>query len=133
MLYAILAYHDEKVIQALSESEDAALMAELHRVHDKLNADGRLGPAARLGATSRAVNVRGLGRGVVTDGPYVETKEHLLGFYVVDCESREAAVEIARDLCAANPSAAYEIRPIVLYSPNTPIPLTDAGLEHVRP
>lgn len=133
MLYAILAYHDEKVIQALSESEDAALMAELHRVHDKLNADNRLGPAARLGATTRAVNVRGLGRGIVTDGPYVETKEHLLGFYVVDCETRDAAVEVARDLCAANPSAAYEIRPIVLYTPNAAFPRTDAGLEDVRP
>lgn len=133
MLYAILAYHDEKVIQALSETEDAALMAELHRVHDRLNAEQRLGPAVRLGATTRAVNVSGLGRGVVTDGPYAETKEHLLGFYVVDCESQAAAVEVARDLCAANPSAAYEVRPVVLYTPNTPIPLTDAGLADVQP
>lgn len=133
MLYAILAYHDEKVIQALSETEDAALMESLFRIHDQLNAEGRLGPAARLGATTRAVSVSGLGRGVVTDGPYVETKEHLLGFYVVDCESREAAVEVARDLCAANPSAAYEVRPIVLYTPNTALPLTDAGLADVRP
>lgn len=133
MLYAILAYHDEKVIQALTPEEDAALMADLHRVHDRLAAEGRLGPAARLGATTRAKSVSGPGRGLVTDGPFTETKEHLLGFYVVDCETLEAAVEVARDLCAANPSAAYEVRPIVLYLPNAPLPLTDAGLDDVQP
>jgi hypothetical protein len=133
MLYAILAYHDEKVIQSMTPEEDAALMDGLFRIHDRLNADGRLGPAARLGATARAFNVRGPGRGVVTDGPFAETKEHLLGFYVVDCATREAAVEVARDLNAANPSAAYEVRPIVLYTPNATFPVTDAGLEHVQP
>ena len=75
-------------------------MADLFRIfHERPeHADGRLGPAARLGATTRALNVRGPGRGIVTDGPFAETKEHLLGLYVVDCETREAAVEVARDL-----------------------------------
>ena len=52
---------------------------------------------------------------------------------MVDCASREAAIEAARDLKAANPSAAYEVRPIVLYLPNTPFPVTDAGPAAVRP
>jgi hypothetical protein len=133
MLYAILAYHEEHVIQALSEADDAALMDELHRVHGRWADEGRLGPAARLGASTRAFTVRGRGRGVVTDGPFAETKEHLLGFYVLDCETREAAMAAAQDLKAANPSAAYEVRPIVLYLPNAPLPMTDAGLEHVQP
>jgi hypothetical protein len=133
MLYALLAYHDEKHVQSMTPEEDAALMADLLRIHDKLNADGRLGPAARLGATTRAVSVSGPGRGVVTDGPYVETKEHMLGFYVVDCESREAAVQIAQDLNATNPGASYEVRPIVFYTPNTAFPLTDFGLADVAP
>lgn len=133
MLYAMLAYHEEQVIQALSEEEDAALMQDLHRVHDRLNAEKRLGPAARLGATSLAATVRGPGRGFVTDGPFAETKEHLLGFYVFEAESREAAIEIARDFKAANPSAVYEVRPVVLYLPGAPFPVTDAGLEAVRP
>lgn len=132
MLYAILAYHDEQRIQAMSEEEDHALMADLRRVHAGLTAEGRLGPAARLGATTRAATVTGLGRGVVTDGPFAETKEHLLGFYVVRADSREAAIEAARDLKAANPSASYEVRPIALYTPNAAFPLTDAGLELVR-
>ena len=49
------------------------------------------------------------------DGPFAETKEQLLGFYVVDCASLEEALDIARDLGAANPGGAYEIRPIALY------------------
>lgn len=133
MLYAVLAYHEEGVIQAMSEAEDGALMDRLNQVHDGLMGQGRLGPAARLGATSLAATVTGLGRGVVTDGPFTETKESLLGFYVVQADTREAAIEAARDLKAANPSASYEIRPIVLYRPNVPFPLTDEGLAHVRP
>jgi hypothetical protein len=133
MLYALLAYHEEHVIQALSEQEDAALMADLNSVHDRWTEAGRLGPAARLGAAERAVTVRGPGRGQVIDGPFAETKEHLLGLYVIDCASRDEAIEAARDLKAANPSAVYEVRPIVLYRPGAPFPLTDAGLADVRP
>lgn len=133
MLYAILAYHEEQVIQAMTEAEDGALMDQLHRVGDRLAAEGRLGPAARLGSTALAATVTGAGRGVVTDGPFTETKEHLLGFYVIAAETREQAIETARDLKAANPSASYEIRPVALYTPNVPLPRTDGGLELVRP
>ena len=61
MPYAFLAHHEEAVIDALSEAEDAALMTGLHRVHDRLNEQGRLGPAARLGATGDAFTLRGPG------------------------------------------------------------------------
>ncbi|HEX4710018.1 YciI family protein [Phenylobacterium sp.] len=131
MLYAFLAYHEEEDVQSWSDEEDAALMGELNGVHERLTAEGRLGPAARLGATANALTLRG--RGVVTDGPFAETKEALLGFYVLDCESREQAVEAALALKAANPGAVYEVRPIVLYLPGTDIPVTDAGLDAVRP
>ncbi|MBL8771452.1 MAG: YciI family protein [Phenylobacterium sp.] len=133
MLYALLAYHEEHVVQAMDEAADNALMANLEAVHGRWTAAGTLGPAARLGATTRAATVRGQGRGFVTDGPFAETKEALLGFYVVEAESLAAAVELARDLKAANPSAAYEVRPIVLFRPGAPFPLTDAGLGDVRP
>lgn len=133
MLYAILAYHEEHIIQGLSEAQDGDLMTGLMAVHERLTVEGKMGPAGRLGATERAVTVRGKGRGVVTDGPFAETKEHLLGFYVVDCATHEAAVEAARDLKEANPSAIYEVRPMVLFVPGNSFPLTDAGLADVRP
>jgi hypothetical protein len=133
MLYAILAYHEEHLIQSLSDREDGALMEGLMAVHDRLTAEGRMGPAGRLGATALAATVRGPGRGLVTDGPFAETKEQLLGFYVVDCPTREAAIQAAQDLKAANPTAAYEIRPMVLYRPGNALGPAEAGLEQVRP
>jgi hypothetical protein len=131
MLYALLAYHDEHAIQNLSEREDAALMQQLNDVHDRLTRDGHLGPAARLGATSTAVTVRE--KALVLDGPFAETKEALLGLYLVDCANIEEAVRIATDLKAANPSAVYEVRPVVLYRPGANLQAADAGLELVRP
>jgi hypothetical protein len=133
MLYAILAYHEERIIQDLSEAEDGQLMNGLLAVHHRLTEEGKMGPAGRLGATGLAATVRGTGRGVVVDGPFAETKEHLLGFYVVDCPTREAAIEAARDLKEANPSAVYEVRPMVLYMPGNAFPEADAGLAAVRP
>lgn len=124
MLYAMLAYHVEGVITVMTPEEDAALMEGLHRVHDRLKDEGKLGPAARLGATAKAVTVRG---GVAIDGPFAETKEALLGFYVLDCATLEEAVQAAKDLQANNPSAVYELRPIPLFLPGVAIPLTAAS------
>ena len=52
------------------------------------------------------------------DGPFAETKEQLLGFYVIDVENLEAALDVAKDLSAANPTSTYEVRPIALYVPD---------------
>jgi hypothetical protein len=126
MLYAILAYHVEAKVMSWSPDEDAAVMADLLRVHDRLTQEGRLGPAARLGPTDKARTLRGAGAGMVLDGPFAETKEQLLGFYVIDCASEDAALEAARDLRRVNPSAVYEIRPIRLYLPGANLPSADA-------
>ena len=126
MLYAILAYHDEDEVQSWTREQDAALMRDLDKVHDRLTRQGRLGPAARLGATQGACVLRGNGKGAVTDGPFTETKEQLLGFYLLDCADRDAAIAAARDLHEVNPSATYEIRPVSLYLPGAVFPLTGA-------
>src|SRR6202158_3045631 len=117
MLYAILAYHVEDEVASWTPEEDAAVMRDLNKVHGRLNENGRLGPAARLAATNGACVLRGPGKGVVTDGPFTESKEQLLGFYVFDCEGRDAAIAAARNLRKANPSAMYEIRPVSRYLP----------------
>ena len=129
MLYAILAYHVEKDVMSWTPQQDAAVMTDLHRVHDRLNQNGQLGPAARLGATARARTLRGPGSGTVLDGPFAETKEQLLGFYVVDCADEAAAIDAARELRRANPSAVYEIRPVKLYLPGATFPVTEAASE----
>ena len=121
MYYAILAYHAEGIVESWSKEDDAALMDELLEVNDRLVRKKSLGPAARLGATQRAVTLRGPGEGMVVDGPFAETKEQLLGFYVVDFPDIDAAIAAARELRRANPTAVYEIRPITLYLPGAPL------------
>jgi hypothetical protein len=129
MLYAILAYHVEADVASWTPEEDAAVMIGLHRIHDRFKQDGRLGPAARLGATGKARTLRGPGAGLIIDGPFAETKEQLLGFYVVDCATEEAAIEAAHDLRRANPSAVYEIRPVTVYLPGVPLPMKEAATD----
>ena len=116
MLYAILAYHVEADVLSWTAEEDAAMMSELLQAHGRMK--GLLGPAARLGATRKARTLRG----AVVDGPFAETKEQLLGFYVLDCASEEAALESARELQRVNPNAVYEIRPVQLYLPGAAVP-----------
>jgi hypothetical protein len=127
MLYAILAHHSEDEVASWSADEDAALMLELDKIHDRLTEEKRLGPAARLGATKGACVLRGPGAGTVTDGPFIESKEQLLGFYVLDCTNRDAAIAAARDLRRVNPGAIYEIRPVRLYRPGVAFPLTEVN------
>ncbi|MBC6980895.1 YciI family protein [Caulobacter sp. 17J80-11] len=118
MLYAILCYDSEDVVGAWSKEEDAAVMERLGAVQEKLSAQGRLGPVARLLPTTAATTVRKGKEALIIDGPFAETKEQLLGFYVVDCDSLEAAIEVAQDLGRASGSAgAHEVRPLMLYRP----------------
>ena len=120
MLYAILCYHDEDVTCAWSKEQDDAVMAKLAVVQDKLTKQGRLGPVARLLPTTAATTLRkDREPPLVIDGPFAETKEQLLGFYVVDCENLEGALEVARDLGAANPGGYYEIRPVGIFRPGS--------------
>ncbi len=117
MLYAILCYHDEDLVGSWSKEQDAAVMSKLSVVQDRLKKQGRLGPVARLLPTTAATTLRKDDPPLVLDGPYAETKEQLLGFYIIDCENLDAAVDVARELGAANPGGAYEIRPVGLFEP----------------
>ncbi|HXE68785.1 MAG TPA: YciI family protein [Hyphomicrobiaceae bacterium] len=120
MQYAILCYHDENVVCAWSKEEDDAVMAKLSRVQEKLASQGKLGPVVRLLPTTAATTLRkDREPPLVIDGPFAETKEQLLGFYVVDCASLEEVLQIARELGAANPGGAYEIRPIGAFIPGS--------------
>jgi hypothetical protein len=117
MLYAILCYDDETKVGAWSEAEDAAVMQKLGVVQEKLERKKQLGPVARLVPTTAAVTLRKSGEAIVLDGPFAETKEQLLGFYVIDAESMNEVVEIAKELAVANPGVgAYEIRALKFFN-----------------
>src|SRR5262245_26894863 len=99
MLYAILCYHSEDVVCSWSKEEDDAVLARLRVVEDKLTAEGRMGPVARLLPTTAATTLRKNKEApLVIDGPFAETKEQLLGFYMVDCEDLDGALDVAREL-----------------------------------
>jgi hypothetical protein len=115
MLYAILCYHDEDFVGSWTKEQDADVMKKLAVVQEKLEQQGRLGPVARLLPTTAATTLRKDDPPLVLDGPYAETKEQLLGFYLIDCKNLDEAVEVAKDLGAANPGGAYEIRPVGLF------------------
>jgi len=117
MLYAILCYDEERVTEGLTRDEDGALMDRLRAVQEPFARRGKLGPVARLQPTAAAATLRKGGGGLVVDGPFAETKEQLLGFYVVDCKNLDEALDVARDLGKANPGGAYEIRPVGTFIP----------------
>jgi hypothetical protein len=118
MLYAILCYGDEVAISDWTKEKDDAVMVKLGVVNEKLTKEGRLGPVARLMPTTTATTLRkDREPHLVIDGPFAETKEQLLGFYVVDCTSLDDALSVARDLGQANPHGAYEIRPLRVFHP----------------
>ena len=117
MLYTLLCYNAEDVVFSWSQEEDDAVMDRLSKVHSRLHEAGKLGPSLRLMQTTTATTLRKSDPPVVIDGPFAETKEQLLGFYVVDVESLDEALAIAKDLGQANPGGSYEIRPIRLFLP----------------
>jgi hypothetical protein len=120
MLYAILCYHDEAVVGSWSKEEDDAVLAKRARVAEKLAAQGKLGPVARLMPTTTATTVRSGPEPLVIDGPFAETKEQLLGFYLVNCATLEEAVDIARNL-GEEETGAFEVRPVRLFKPGSDV------------
>jgi hypothetical protein len=114
MLYSILIYDSDDAVAAMTPAEDDAIIAKHLAVHDKLKAQGKLGPVVRLANSDTARTYRPAAK-MVTDGPFAETKEQLLGLYVVDCASMDEALEIARSLPVLKSS--FEVRPVRLYFP----------------
>ena len=119
MLYAVLCYNDEKLVGSWSKDEDEAVMERLLAINGKMAGAGKLGPVARLNGTAQGKTLRKTETDpLLLDGPFAETKEQLLGFYIVDCADMDEALAFARELADANPGpGGYEVRPIFYYTP----------------
>lgn len=127
MLYALLCYNSEEAVFSWTKEQDDAVMAKLGAVHERLAAQGKMGPSLRLMPTTTATTLRKSDPPMIIDGPFAETKEQLLGFYVIDFENLEEALDVARQLGEANPGGAYEIRPLRLFLPGTFSEAAEAG------
>lgn len=105
MKFLISMHVNPAVLDALTDEERAAIGQGHGAFIEELKGSGELIATQALVDPSQAavVSVRD-GRPVVTDGPFLEAKEYLGGFYVIDCEDRERAIELA----ARIPDAAIE-------------------------
>jgi hypothetical protein len=128
MLYSILIYVSEDAVDAMTPAEEADHISRHLKIHEQLKAQGRLGPCVRLMPTKTAKQLRTAEAGAVIDGPFAETKEQLLGFYVVDCANEGEALAVARSLPTVG--TIFEVRPVQLFFPGVGLPQTE--VERVR-
>lgn len=119
MLYSVLIYDSEAVVGALPKAQLDTLIARHERVQEQLAAEGKLGPVVRLMPTTTATTLHRGAEHMILDGPFAETKEQLLGFYIVDCATMEEAQDAARLIGTACEAHTLEIRPLALYYPNS--------------
>ncbi|MEV8100665.1 YciI family protein [Kitasatospora sp. NPDC085879] len=99
MQFLISLHINPAVLDALTEEEKTALGAGHGRFIEAVKSSGELITTQALVDPSQAavVTVRN-GRPVVTDGPFLESKEYLGGFYLIDCETKERAIELAAQI-----------------------------------
>ena len=116
MKYMILIHSNPQFAErwgALSEQQQDEFVGGHYGLTDELAASGELVLSEGLAGPELSKRVtRRDGDTFVTDGPFAEVKEHLAGFYVVDCESADRVVQIAGRV----PDAQWglvEIRPVL--------------------
>jgi hypothetical protein len=115
MKFTLLLWGDESQWADMSEEEAAAEMARWEEYTNQLVAAGVMvsGEGLQASATSKTLRIED-GERVVTDGPFAETKEQLGGFYVIECDSFDDALEWASKLPSAE-QGSTEIRPVIAY------------------
>jgi hypothetical protein len=112
MKYAVLIYSDEarNTFEHLPEPEQQAIMREYFALSEQpTTLDGA---QLQAGATATTVRVDN-GNVLTTDGPYAETKELLGGFYLIDVDDLDAALDFAAKIPAARMGGLVEVRPLV--------------------
>lgn len=110
MKYMLLIYLEEN---GLSEAERAQCYGESAAYARELHARGKYLQAAPLQPTSMATSVRIRdGRKVITDGPFAETREQLGGFFLIEADNLDKAIEIAGEIPAGR-WGTVEIRPVL--------------------
>ena len=109
MKYALLLYGNEQAWAALDEAERKEAYAAHERFSQMLIERGAMRGGGELGPTSDATTVRNTGQVGVTDGPFAETAEVFGGYYVIEVDDLDAAIEIAKQV----PEPTVEIRPLL--------------------
>jgi hypothetical protein len=116
MRYLCLIYEDEKMWQQLSEADMKEGMAEYNAFTENIKKSGNYvgGEALQPTNTATSVRVRN-GKLSATDGPYVETKEQLGGYYLIQAKDLNDAVQVAARIPGAR-HGTVEVRPLMEFS-----------------
>jgi len=110
MQYALLIYGAEGRWEQFSEAEQQAMTED----YMAIGRDPKTKAGADLGELSKATTVRvDNGKTLTTDGPFAETKEYLGGFYLIDADNLDEAIEVAARIPAAWTGGTIEVRPVV--------------------
>ena len=117
--YAVLIYGDENVEQ--DEATAGQVMAEYNAYGELLTGKGAMSGGEALHPTGTATTVRVTdGKTITTDGPFIESKEALGGFYLIEAENLDAAIELAAACPGAKYGGAVEVRPCVDFATENP-------------
>lgn len=113
MKYLLLVHHNEDMFNKISEGTRKDMLTESIQLCHQLASKGQYVHASPLQpeATGVMVRVRG-GKPTITDGPFMETKEQLAGYFLVDAEDREEAIGIAERVPGAR-IGTVEVRPVI--------------------
>src|ERR671914_1501346 len=115
MKFMLIMHVNPKIWEALTEEERNEVMNGQGEFMETIRASGELLGTTALAdpSASAVVRVRN-GVPAVTDGPYLEAKEYLGGYYLVECENRERALELAAMIPDAGVDGlGIEVRPVV--------------------
>lgn len=113
MRYALTIYVDESTFEGMGPAEGAALMDAYNKFGEEAGDRIIAGEGLQPVATATTVRVRD-GERLLTDGPFAETKEQLGGFYVIEAENLDEAIEWGAKIPGAQ-NGCVEVRPVMDY------------------
>jgi hypothetical protein len=113
MRYVLLIYGEEGALEAAPEAERHATYEEYDRFAQELQAKQAMVGGDELASTSSATTVRVRdGQTLATDGPFAETKEQLGGYFLVEADDLDTAIEYAAKIPGAR-TGSIEVRPVI--------------------
>jgi hypothetical protein len=119
MRYLLIIFDDPGEVARLSPAEQSQIVPEYHLFTESIRKTGhfRAGNPLEPVTTATTIRLRG-GKRLVTDGPFAETKEHLVGYYLIDADDLDAAIGIAARIPSAR-FGAVEVRPVMRLGPQS--------------
>jgi hypothetical protein len=114
MQYMLFCCFDEARWDALPETQRDQIMRDYQDLVHSLQKSGQYRGGGKLHATPTAKRVhQANGKRVITDGPFAETKEHIGGYHLVECEDLDEALSIAARFPTLPAGGVVEVRPLL--------------------